>query len=581
MEQSCIIEIDIFFQKTYIQTNHLAIFFHKNHIVIYMQINSLWIIISLVALLLVIGIVILLRPIGKKPQRGHRKFSTKVNQYTLPMAKEANRPAEDSIQLQLEILHEALNITTAAFLWSGSNEEEMQVINVVSLRDDIVKTPFSRGIGAIGGLRRNCPEITVCPVPDKLPVPYYSSRKNVGALLAFLIPLCPDAEPNDLPATAILVLDRNTEEKWSDQELKVARLTCKKISSDLRLDKKIEETCKDKEAINKICLGLQELNQAMGLESVFAATTTTVKQLTRADFTVISLLQNDQHCIVKASGPKADKLEGLAFDKEDGLVGQAIKLKRWMPTHSNYEDAPVFSNEMRLGGLKSLLIIPLLTEDNEPVGALTVAGKTPGLFTKERQDLLKVIVGQITTKIELGRAHEKIYKLATTDGLTGLSNHRTFQLAMDNMLNRATRQKSPLSMVLCDLDHFKNINDTYGHPFGDVVLKEVSLVLANTIRTVDLAARYGGEEFALLLENSKQQGAMNQAERVRKAIADLTFQHEGEIIKISMSLGIASFPNDADNKNDLISKADQALYQAKDAGRNRTVAWAEAMIKKI
>ncbi len=543
-----------------------------------MQINSLWIIISLVALILVVGLIILLRPIGKKPRRARRKFPTTVNQYTLPEAQGENRPAGDSVRLQLEILREALGLTTAAFLWSDSGDEKMQVISVVSLRDDISKTPFSRGIGVIGGLSRNCPEIKVCPVPAKLPVAYYSSGKKVGALLAFLIPLNSDtnnAAQDDLPATAILALDRNTEEDWSAQELKLARLTCQKISSDLRLDQKMEEASRERAHINKICLGLQELNQALGLESIFEATTTMVRELTRAEFTVISLLDNDQHRIVKASGPKADKLEGLAFEREDGLVGQAIKLKRWMPTHSNYEDAPVFSNTMRLGGLKSLLIIPLLTEDNEPVGALTVAGKNPGLFTPERQEFIKVIVGQIATKIELGQAHEKIFKLATTDGLTGLANHRTFQLALDNMLNRATRQNSPLSFVLCDLDHFKQINDTYGHPFGDTVLQEVSRVLETTIRTVDLAARYGGEEFVLLLENSSSQGAMKQAERVRRTISDLTFQHEGEIVKISISLGIASFPQDASNKNDLISRADQALYQAKGAGRNRTVAWSD------
>lgn len=543
-----------------------------------MQDTALWIIISLVILILIIGMRTLLKPIGKKSQRGRRKFSTTVNHYTLAETKEGTRPAGDNIQLQLEIIRQALNLTTATLLWSGPQDENMQVISVVSLREDIVKTPFLRGVGAIGGLRQDCPEITVTPLPDKLLVPYYSSEQKIGALAAFLIPLhgdTSDAEQKDLPAMAILALDRSTEEDWSDQELNLARLTCQKISSDLQLDKKMEETSRDREAIHKICLGLQELNQAMGLESVFEATTTTVKQLTKAEFTVISLLENEQHCIVKASGPKADKLEGLAFDKEDGLVGQAIKRKRWMPTHSNYEDAPVFSNDMRLGGLKSLLIIPLLTEDNEPVGALTVAGQTPNLFTQERQDLLKVIVGQIATKIELGRAHEKIYKLATTDGLTGLSNHRTFQLALTNMLNRANRQQSPISLVLCDLDHFKHINDTFGHPFGDSVLQEVSRVLASTIRTVDLAGRYGGEEFVLLLENSSGQGAIKQAERVRQAIADLSLQHQGESIKISISLGIASFPKDADNKNDLITRADQALYQAKKTGRNRTVSWSE------
>ncbi|MCB2180453.1 MAG: sensor domain-containing diguanylate cyclase [Desulfobulbaceae bacterium] len=532
-----------------------------------MQTTTLWIII----LILVITILFLARanlaPKRRKGQKLPRKdFTTPASaDNTSHIEHVKTLPSSDSIHLQLEILRQALSATTVILLWAGEAEENIQTLAVASQRDDVIITPFHRGSGIIGGIGPQCKEISVAPVPQHLAtISYYPSNRDVGSFLAYAIPL----------TRAILCVDRLDSSPWRDNEKELAQLTVQKLSQDLRTEKKMEETSRDKQAIQKICLGMQELNQALGLQSVFTATIKMVSKFLEADFIAINLLQGKEHCIVKAVGPKADEIEGLCFPAEEGLVGQAIKLRRWMPPHSNYQGAaPIFSTQLWSLDFQSLLILPLLKEDNEAIGALTVACKNQNLISPELRSILQVIAAQVATKIELGRAHEKIYQLATTDGLTGLSNHRTFQLAFDNMLHRAQRQSTSLAMVLCDLDHFKSVNDTYGHPFGDIVLKKVASVLQNTIRAVDLAARYGGEEFALLLENSNSEGAGIQVERVRKAIADLSFQHEVRKVTISMSFGLASFPADADNKNDLIEQADQALYEAKKQGRNRTVVW--------
>lgn len=505
------------------------------------------------------------------PAAGHNDLHFSPRPQTLPSG--------DNVHLQLEILRQTLDLTTAILLWAGPGDKNLQILSVASQRDDIVHEPFPRGSGIIGGLRPGCPEIAVCPVPQHLAIPYYAADRTTGSLLALSIPIVAGPENDDQSAsdaTAILCLDRESESPWTEQEREVVELTCRKLSHDLRFTHKMEETNRNMEAIHQICTGMLELNQVLGLQAVFTATIKTVKQLTAADFIAISLLEGEEHRIVMASGPKSSHFEGLAFPADDGLVGQAIKLRRWMPPHANYqEDFPVFSNTMRIAGLESLLILPLLKGDQEAIGALTVASRKPNLFPRDRREILEVIACQVATKIELGRAHEKIFQLATTDGLTGLANHRTFQHAFDNMLHRALRQSIPLTMVLCDLDYFKKINDTCGHPFGDSVLQEVARVLAGAIRKVDLAARYGGEEFALLLEDSDITGARKQVERVRRAISALEFHHEAGIIKISMSFGLASFPQDAESKNELIKMADQALYHAKARGRNRSVCWCD------
>ncbi len=144
-----------------------------------------------------------------------------------------------------------------------------------------------------------------------------------------------------------------------------------------------------------------------------------------------------------------------------------------------------------------------------------VAGKKAQIITRQRRDLLLLVATQVAVKIDLAQAHEKINLLATTDGLTGLSNHRTFQHGFDMMLERTKRNHCPLCLIICDIDHFKRINDNHGHPFGDMVLKTVAGVFMKMVRRVDLAARYGGEEFALLLESADEKGGRMMAERIR------------------------------------------------------------------
>jgi len=266
----------------------------------------------------------------------------------------------------------------------------------------------------------------------------------------------------------------------------------------------------------------------------------------------------------------------LEYGLSEGLIGQVIRLNHPLPANARYAGpAPVFSRTSTLSGYRSLFILPLAKEEGGAMGALTVAAKADGVFGKVERDVLGLIAAQVGIKIDLAKSHELLSKLATTDGLTDLANHRTFQHGFDIMLHRAKRRNSPLALILCDIDWFKKINDNHGHQFGDQVLKGVAKVLADAVRREDLAARYGGEEFALILENSDKKGASQMAERIRQDIAALVFTVEAKRIGVTISLGIAAFPEDGQKKTVIIEKADQALYSAKRQGRNRTVIWDE------
>jgi len=172
---------------------------------------------------------------------------------------------------------------------------------------------------------------------------------------------------------------------------------------------------------------------------------------------------------------------------------------------------------------------------------------------------------------ELEKKNKLLENLAITDGLTGVYNYRFFYQKLKEEFERAKRYETPLACIMMDLDFFKNINDKYGHMVGDTVLIELATKITENIRKNDVFARYGGEEFVLLLPHTSENGAYNEAERIRKAVENFHFSHveEGEV---KISLGISNYPADYINTpDDLLKCADTALYKAKKSGRNRTV----------
>jgi diguanylate cyclase len=174
---------------------------------------------------------------------------------------------------------------------------------------------------------------------------------------------------------------------------------------------------------------------------------------------------------------------------------------------------------------------------------------------------------------KLSAANEELTRLASTDALTGLPNKRSLESAMTRDLARADRDKTWLSMVVVDVDHFKKFNDTYGHATGDLVLQAVAKSLSRHLRAGDLAGRYGGEEFVLVLPGSNMIGARIAAERIRKALEVTVIDTEHGPLKVTASFGGASIcgPGCAKLRDELFARADAALYEAKGAGRNRVV----------
>jgi diguanylate cyclase (GGDEF)-like protein len=165
--------------------------------------------------------------------------------------------------------------------------------------------------------------------------------------------------------------------------------------------------------------------------------------------------------------------------------------------------------------------------------------------------------------------HEEIYRMTICDGLTGIANVRHLDEFLDREFARSRRHGRELCVLMMDLDHFKNVNDEYGHLTGDFVLRELAGLLAQRVRREELLARYGGEEFVLVLPETRLDGAQAYAEALRKMIEEHDFRFEDQHLHITVSVGVAAFDPDMVRPTDLVAAADEKLYEAKRAGRNR------------
>jgi diguanylate cyclase (GGDEF)-like protein/PAS domain S-box-containing protein len=192
------------------------------------------------------------------------------------------------------------------------------------------------------------------------------------------------------------------------------------------------------------------------------------------------------------------------------------------------------------------------------------ADEATNLINKVNASLEETGKALSVQQTEFLESNTRLEALATTDELTGLKNHRAFQEALSDQIALAERMSSSLSLLIIDVDHFKNINDTFGHPVGDKYLRKIAEILQRNSRKVDFVARYGGEEFAVILPNTSQLSAMLLAEKLRKAIEDEPWLEK----PVTASFGVTTLSGEVSDKVQLINAADQALYISKARGRN-------------
>ncbi|MEW5763166.1 MAG: sensor domain-containing diguanylate cyclase, partial [Bacillota bacterium] len=218
--------------------------------------------------------------------------------------------------------------------------------------------------------------------------------------------------------------------------------------------------------------------------------------------------------------------------------------------------------------LRSLITVPLRAEE-ETVGLLVVGERRPQAFGERHVQLLSIIGGQAAVAISNALLYGRIARMAVTDELTGLCNRRHFFTRGREILEQGKALGTPVALVLVDIDDFKAFNDSYGHLAGDAALVEIAGVMRRGLRRGDLLARYGGEEFVALLPATGDAGATEVAERLRRDVENHRVRVAGAVGRLTISAGIAVYPQDGNNLEELLRAADAALYRAKETGRNR------------
>lgn len=268
--------------------------------------------------------------------------------------------------------------------------------------------------------------------------------------------------------------------------------------------------------------------------------------------------------IAGSRGDPVDLIDGVKFDFGFGFSSWVAKMRK-----------PIILNDLhrtRAAGcgaqVGSFLSVPLIVQ-NEMIGVLNLSHPRQRMFAEDHLRALVLIGGQAGAVIQRMLMCEEMARLAITDGLTGLWNRRHFLQHMQAECERARRYDQHFSIAMIDIDRFKEVNDTLGHDAGDRVLADFGHLLMNGARSSDLPARYGGDEFVVLMPMTDPERAQLAGERFRRLIADHVFPRRK---KLTVSVGVASFPEDGSNPQEIMKKADVALYQAKRRGRNPAVA---------
>lgn len=260
--------------------------------------------------------------------------------------------------------------------------------------------------------------------------------------------------------------------------------------------------------------------------------------------------------------------EPTPFDKAlaDLFSGQEVKTS----VHIKSAKENPFRDRLPLAPqIESFLAFPLIVEQ-EVIGILS-AENVPD----HEVERFLIVAGQFAMELERVKLYRKVQELAIMDGLTNVFVRRHLLERFQEELNRSVRHGLKLSCLILDIDYFKDCNDRFGHLVGDVVLKELAEIIKDNIREVDLVGRYGGEEFCVVLPDTDRRGALHVAERLKVAVQSYIFKAYDEAIKSTISIGVAIFPEDAAKMDELIDKADQAMYKAKQSGRNRVYVYGE------
>lgn len=476
-----------------------------------------------------------------------------------------------SLRLVLTLLRGALGLRTAALMWRA--DQLLFVREVSTDHKALVPGPFELDRGIVAAALSTQQPVWIpaakslgrmpiyahdMPSGDLAVLPIFDGKTALGAVLL-------DALPGRTLDASILPLVEEA-----------ARFAQRSIENE-RLFLAVQRS---KEEQGKLYRAANLLAKARTEAEVIQAGVDAARSFTRFEFAAVTLYHepNHTHEICAVSGEGTQHLVGATFPGNQGLVSMVVANRVTLPYRGEYnaERQIVFSADLPMPELASLIIFPLYMHDTE-LGALLLGSSAPEAFGDEVLPLLDVLSRHVSVSLANARMVKRLEDLATTDGLTGLLNKRALIEIADLKIRSSQRFSKPLSVIVGDIDHFKKVNDTYGHDIGDVVIKGFGNVLKRTKRETDAVGRFGGEEFVLVCEETDATGARLLAERIRQELEATQFHTPQGTLQVTCSLGVATFPVAGQDWTSLFKATDEALYVSKRKGRNRVSVWTPGM----
>jgi diguanylate cyclase (GGDEF)-like protein len=504
----------------------------------------------------------------------------------LRMAHGAVHGVHEQLFFTIDLLCSSLNLNTAALLWVEADEGEGRapgratptlVIKEMATQSELVREdPRIDSPGILAAVVRDPKALRLKALKGRRIPPYYSGPEPVTDLC--VLPLRDGAT-----VRGYLCADRIDDRPFTDEEQDVLDKAGQQILRIIAQERSFAAVERGKYEQEQFYRASELLNQALTVDEVHAKTFAAIGAMAHYDLAVVTRFDDHarEHQVLavhlsdraredKSWAGVAQLLHKSTFPDGASLVCSAVKNRHHMPATGDFKDSSteVFDAKIKLDKARSLLVLPLVRGD-QVLGTIVLASAKPSAYRTDTREMLRVMSHQIGVSLQNARMYHSMEERATTDGLTGLTNHRCFQERLEQLHDLCERTGQKYSLILTDIDHFKSVNDTYGHPVGDAVLKRVAAVFAGRTRKVDIVARYGGEEFVLVLPDTDSAGAALFANRLREEIMAQQMTSENGSFNVTLSLGVAEFPGDGRDRQELIEKADQALYYCKEHGRNR------------
>jgi len=316
----------------------------------------------------------------------------------------------------------------------------------------------------------------------------------------------------------------------------------------------------------------QAANSVLEPRKVMEIVMTRAQDLIQTEAWSLLLVDEKEHTLSfeLVMGEKVDEVRNYRIKIGQGVPGWVVQYKRALIVNNVREDRRFDARFDMLTGFRtrSILCAPLISR-GRIIGAVELINKRRGRFNNEDLQMVNTLVEPGAIAIENAILYQKSAELTVTDDLTKLFNSRYLNVHLRREIKRSRRYGVPVSLIFLDLDGFKQVNDNHGHLSGSRALYEVGQILSETVREIDVVSRYGGDEFTIILPQTGATGAMIIAERIRASIQERVFLSDlGLNVRLTASFGVSTFPDHGQSREDLIQRADQAMYLVKDRGKN-------------